>query len=391
MGVFDRIGDTGKSVDVVDSEILGAGQLLIAGMRLTTGQGDPEQGAPFGQSSARFSGAGEAMGSAIPGDEWHGGGAAAYTAANRRQADRTASLAALDRGVQTVIAREAHQVAYHRGNLEDQANYLGGLSRLTRSISLIPGVGKATKTAVELAAVNSAIGVGSVELHQLSREVDENAAQLHALADEYSALADEPSTPPELGAEPPHRPSDDAPEPGPADEPGPGHPAAAFGGAPSDAPTAGPPAPVAEAVTGQSAAPGTPTAPAAMPTEAMSGMASAFGAVGGMIGSVVAPLAAVLTGVAGAAGQSLSTLTSAGDLAAGTETGETPDDDGSDRRAREDGDDDRASEQDTAAVGADAAVPAATGAESEVADPPPADKLDPQRPSPPPAATRPPQ
>jgi len=375
MGVFGRIGDVGKAVDVVDSEILGAGQLLIAGMRLTTGQGDPERGEPFGQGSARFGGAGETMGAAIPGDDWHGGGAEAYTVANRRQADRTASLAALDRGVQTVIAREAHQVAYHRGNLDDQANYLGGLSRLTRSISLIPGVGNATKTAVELAAVNAAIGVGSVELHQLSREVDENAAQLHALADEYSALADAPSTPPDLGAEPPHRtPDDDAPEPDPAGQPDPGQPA-----------------PAAEAATDQPVTPGAPAAPAAMPTEAMSGMASAFGAVGGMIGSVVAPLAAVLTGVAGAAGQSLSTLTSAGDLTAGTETGETPDDHEADRTARGDGDDDPAGAQDTAAVGADAAVPAATGAESEVADPPPADKLDPQRPSAPPAATRPPQ
>lgn len=51
-------------------------------------------------------------------------------------------------------------------------------------------------------------------------------------------------------------------------------------------------------------------------------MATAFGAVGGMIGSAVAPLAAALTGAAGAAGQSLSLL-SAADSPAADEMDET--------------------------------------------------------------------
>ncbi|MDO8835633.1 MAG: EspA/EspE family type VII secretion system effector, partial [Vicinamibacterales bacterium] len=302
MGVFDGIEDAGKAVgglvDVhgapstlpgptaaapggsretvqgaVDSEILDAGQRLIAGMRLTTGWGDPEQGEPFGQGAAHFSSAGETVVSAAPGGDWDGGGAEAYATANRRQADRSAALAALDRGVHTVIAREAHQVAYHRGNLEDQANSLGDLGYLTSTMTRIPGVGKAMKSAVELAAVNAALTVCSVELYQLSQEVGENASQLRELAGGYSALAEGGTAPPELQDAPPQPPTDDSPVPDPTDRPAPDQPAPSPGAVPPGALAAAAPAPAAVAAGEQPVGPAERAAPAA-PAEAMSGMAS---------------------------------------------------------------------------------------------------------------------
>lgn len=430
MGVFDDIEDFGKVVrNVVDgrdepaplssgasgrlrdavkgitgSEILDAGQLLIAGMRLTTGWGDPTEGEPFEQGAARFAAAGETVDSAFPGDDWQGAAAEAYTHANRRQADQAATMALLDRKVQFVIAGEAFQVSYHRDKLDDQSDYLDSLGYATAGMALIPGVGKAMKAAFEIAAVNAALGICSFELYNLSRETGENAARLQQLAGEYSALTERKPAPPALVDTPPQPPSDNPPAPVPTDErvpeqlptadlpaPSPSIPQASGStGSPAVKAPAQPsaPSPPAEPTADTQAGPAEPEATSAIPADAMSGMASAFGAVGGIVGSIVAPLAAVLTGVAGAAGQSLSTLTSAGAADPVAEATDTKD------AERKDAVDDPPADEDVATpdAGLDGmgAVPPDVVAESEGVSPENTDRLEPERPPPAPAPTRPP-
>lgn len=376
MGLFGGAENVGKVVsDVVDgraplgSSVLNAGRLLIAGMRGTTGSGTPEHGESFRDGAVRFSGAAETVNAADPAGEWQGAGAEAYAAANRRQSDQAMSMAVLDRDVQTVIAREADQVAYHRARLDDQSDYLGGLSHATSSIARIPGVGEAMKSAFELSAVKTALSVSSAELDQLSLEVVDNASQLQQLAGEYSALTERKAAPVE-----------------PVDVPGPpvsDEPAASE----SVDRAAEQSLPVADPPPADRPAPPAPTS--AMPTDAMSGMSSAFGLVGGMIGSMVAPMAAVMTGVAGAAGQSLSALTSAG----GADTGGSVGDEVVERMPAEDRTDDGpdrdvdAADSDVGAGGA-----ASTGvAESPGSPPPPRDDVESGPPPAPPAPTRPPQ
>ncbi|GJF13735.1 hypothetical protein NGTWS0302_09740 [Mycolicibacterium cyprinidarum] len=397
-GTWVRWGKAIKSA--AGSSILDAGQALITGMRLTTGWNDPERGDPFGRSTARFISAGETLDSAYPGEDWQGAGAQAYATANRSHAGRTESMATLDRGVQTVIAREAYQVAHRRDNLDDQSNYLGDLSYLTWPLGLAPGAGKAMKVAVELSAVSAALTICSAELLMLSRETDENAAELRELAGEYSALTRK-EAPPDLGDVPPQPPSDEQPAAEPRadesmDRPGPAQPApevvptslsttTPFRARPPGAVPVAPANPVVGAAvpTGEAA-----TAPA-FPIEMVSGMASAFGAVGGMIGSMTAPLAAALTGAAGAAAQSLSTLTSPDGPDAVDEMdeppiGEDPPDTDSD------GDRDLPDGTASAGEGSGAAPPEAV-VESEESRREPPNTLESVRPSVPPAATRPPQ
>ncbi|MGB3229842.1 MAG: EspA/EspE family type VII secretion system effector [Mycobacterium sp.] len=397
MGLFDGAENVGKVVsDVVDgraplgSSVLDAGRLLIAGMRGTIGSGTPEHGESFRHGAVRFSVAAEAVNAAYPGGEWHGAGAEAYAAANRRQSDRAMSMAVLDRDVQTVIAREADQVAYHRARLDDQSEYLGGLSYATSSIARIPGVGEAMKAVFELSAVKSALSVSSAELDKLSLEVGDNAAHLQQLAGEYSALTESKAAPVEPD-DVPGRPASDEP---PASEP-------VDSAAEQSLPVAEP-LRIAEVtpelppthVTGGAAPlpadrPVPPAPTSAMPTDAMSGMSSAFGLVGGMIGSMVAPMAAVMTGVAGAAGQSLSALTSAG----GADTGGSVDDEAVARTPADDPADDGSDRDvDTADSDVGAGGAASTGvAESPGSPPLPRGDVESGPPPAPPAPTRPPQ
>lgn len=397
-GTQERFGKAIRSA--FGSPILEAGQVMIAGMRLTTGWGDPERGEAFGQGSARFARAGETVASSYPSEEWQGSGSQAYATANRRQAGHTESMATLDRNVESVIERQAIQVAHHRDKLDDQSDILGDLSYMTWSMALIPGVGKAMKAIVELSAVSAALSGCSYELYQLSQEAGENAEQLRELVEEYSALSRK-AAPPDLGDAPGLPPaSDGPPRPDQSDQPGPGgptptqvpgspptpSPSGALGGSAATARVTVPPAgPVAERAAAPAIRPAV-TAPSPK-TEMMSEMAPAFGAVSGMIGSVVAPLAAVLTGAAGAAGQSLSTLTA--DVAAADEVGEIAIDEG---MPATESDDDRAVADPTAVAGHDSGqtMPEIV-AESAESRPQQTNTSEPLRPHVPPAATRPPQ
>ncbi|MCH9669784.1 MAG: hypothetical protein K0U76_08415 [Actinomycetia bacterium] len=394
------LGDLGPAAKVVKSAagspILEAGQTLIAGMRLTTGWGDPERGDPFGLGTARFTDAGETVASAYPGQDWQGSGAQAYATANRRQGGRIESMATLDRRAQTVIAREAYQVEYHRDKLDDQSNHLGDLSYVTWAMALLPGAGKAMQVAFELGAVKAAMSICGVELYRLSQEAGENAEELRKLAGEYSALS-RLTSPPDLEDATPRQPTEVPSPADSADQPESERPTQIV--VPGSLPT--PPqsrmsaAPAAVPASPSGPALGPPTRPAASvaatapPTEMISGMASAFGAVGGMLGAVAAPLTAALTGAAGAAGQSLSTLTSAGSVPGA-------DDEGAPALEKEPpdtkSDDDGGLPNPAAGAGAVSHPPPpdVVGGSAEP-QPPPARTAEPTRAPVPPAPTRPPR
>ena len=304
-GALGKVGD-GACGALGATDVLGAGQRVIAEMRSTTGHGRPDAGEAFAHGATGFLAAVQSIADAYPREEWEGSGARSYAAAARRLAGATETLAVLDRDVHTVIDREANQIIRRRETLDDQALQLSSLRRVTGSLATIPGVGTAMTSSIELAAVVAAVGVCGTELHHLAAETADNAHLLRRIAEDYASIVDA-TEPVDEDAPAEDLPADDAAGVSPAGEPTGSHPVL-------EAPSAAP-------------APVTPPAPSTCPTPApttaaeqppmqgdpMSGLTSAFGAVGGMIGAAVAPLAAVLSGMVTAAGQlpSLATQTSA--------------------------------------------------------------------------------
>ena len=274
--------------EATGSEILDGGQKVIEGMRLTTGAGEPENGDRFGQGWSGFNDAGETLTSAFPNDSWAGEAADAYIGQNRTQAGRTNAIALLDRGVQTVIAREAYQVAYHRDKLDDQSNFLADLSYVTMALGLVPGYGKAMKATVEAAAVQAALSICSLELYELAREANENAAELHQAVGLYAGAAETPP-PTKTGSPstpPPSPPGGGSPPEGQVRQ-GP-----ANGGSVAQAPATVPAPPPNSAASPQpptaAQLPATPAAPA-------DGLAQ--------LGAVLGPLGALLAGATQPAAQ----------------------------------------------------------------------------------------
>ena len=166
-----------KLPDAAGSDLLDFGQSVITGLKSTTGQGDPD-----GRSLR--SGA----------DEFRRGQRDAEIRRSRRGLGRlrrgclcrsehpTAAAVRGDgrrgsRGAQGVY-REAAQITLRRGYLDDQYNFLANTSYVTFPLQFIPRYGEAMKMAVEIAAMQTALGESYYQMNQLQSEVAQNAAEL---------------------------------------------------------------------------------------------------------------------------------------------------------------------------------------------------------------------
>jgi hypothetical protein len=174
----------------VGSDLLGIGQSIIAGLKDTTGQGSPEQGEAFGRAQSAFAGVNETLRSAVPEDGWVGAGAFAYADQNTRQQLRSEAMADADRQVHKVLERQADQIALRRGHLDDQYNLLATMRHVTLPLQVVPHYGEAMKLAVQMAAVQTAVGESCRQMIQLQSEMARNAADLQQAVGRYSSVAD---------------------------------------------------------------------------------------------------------------------------------------------------------------------------------------------------------
>ena len=222
-GWAERVG-TNRFLRAADSPILDAGQLVIAGMKLTTGIGEPEHGERFGGGGARFHEAGATLRSAQPTASWSGEGADSYAVQNVKQAERTEGIAAGDHEVHRVLAAEAFQVAFHRDRLDDWNDFLADVGLVTFALGLIPGVGQEWKAVAEAQAVLAAVGSSSLELYQLSSEAGANAEEIRQVVGRYedveqtANLSPTGANPDPLPPPPPQAPPEQPPIDGPSEE-----------------------------------------------------------------------------------------------------------------------------------------------------------------------------
>src|SRR5882757_5398219 len=294
MGVQRKLENVGKAalLRAANAPILTGGQLVVAGMKLTTGFGEPEDGARFGQGGARLHGAAATLMSAQATESWSGAGATAYSVTDVKQMTRARAMAAADHEVHGVLATEAFQIDFHRDRLDGVYNWLADVGLLTSALGLVPGVGQGLKAAADAQAVLVAVGRSSLELDQLSSEVEANAAALQQLVGRYEKVeqtadlsqAVEDQDPPAPLPPPPEPSPEEKPERSPEDEskdqPAEGEPLT-----PPPTPASGSPAQfVASPVTGGPPRTPSPTPPAAVAQVPASPARSAMSAppAGGM-------------------------------------------------------------------------------------------------------------
>ena len=356
-----RLGDrVGELLEVVGSDLLDFGQLVIAGMKSTTGDADPDTGALFGHGNSGFNRAGHTLQSANPNDTWDGAGSRAYAGQNTRQQLRTEAIADADREVHRVLFREAFQITLRRGYLDDQSNFLAKTSYATFPLQFIPRYGEAAKLAIEAAALQAALSLSGHELYQLHTEVSANATDLQQAVGRYAGVADgaelpgagvdfdPPAPPPGVDAPP-----SSVPVPPPVATGGStGYGAPAAGGVGTAPDLGGTPVPPES----PSATPTVVSEAAAVPASAPSQMvAAAPGAAAAVLGSVLSPLAGLVAGAAIAAGQLAAASTQNG----GQERDDTTVD--HENEAPHKGEEDHEDQKDNQEAGPDGAAETETG------------------------------
>lgn len=171
-------------------ELLDCGRRIIAGMRTTTGDGEPDDGAQFDRGRREFGIAGQTLRSAAVDDRWDGAGARAYADQNTRQQVRTETMADADQAVFSVLVREARQIKLRRDTLDDQSESLARASYATFPLQSIPSYGEAAKLAIQSTALSGALHVSARALHDLHEEVSANAAELVRALGRYAGVAD---------------------------------------------------------------------------------------------------------------------------------------------------------------------------------------------------------
>jgi hypothetical protein len=188
--VGERLANSGAvETEAAGSDLLDFGQSVITGMKITTGQGSPDSGEAFDRARTTFIGVNETLKSAVP-IGWDGAASYAYADQNTRQQLRSEAMADADHEVHKVLEREAEQIILRRRILDDQHTFLANTNYVTFPLKFIPCYGQAMTLAVEIAALQAAVGESCAQLHQLDSEIAQNAAELQQAVGRYAGVAD---------------------------------------------------------------------------------------------------------------------------------------------------------------------------------------------------------
>lgn len=197
--VLDGVRDLGVSIgrvpsrfvdnpilELANSPPIELAQRVIAGMRLTTGSGDPVDGEEFKKSAKLMQEALELLIDAAPHDDhWSGAASLVYAAANRSNRVAASGAQTADWNIADFLEAEAEHVVRTREALDDIDEYLFQFALSTAWMNAIPG-GRAAKLIVDGGA--AATGLASAErvLHTLVTDSVERGGKIRAQLDLYA-------------------------------------------------------------------------------------------------------------------------------------------------------------------------------------------------------------
>jgi len=161
-GPLDRLPNAGV-LDLASSPILLAAQMVIKGMRATTGSGEPQDGAAFKKSAELYEDAGNVLiDAAVKNDRWNGTASDAYEAKNDSHRHLTLEVASAEKDMQGYLSALAEQVTGTRTDLEGAVKFLSDYDTATAWMNAVPG-GAAVK-----AIGDTGVAATQVQLSQFS-------------------------------------------------------------------------------------------------------------------------------------------------------------------------------------------------------------------------------
>lgn len=185
-----------KGTQIADSKIIWAAQMLIDGMKLTTGSGTPVNGDEFRESSKRLEDVVLTLISAEPHDDrWNGTASHVYKAVNASHRRLASQVQAADEFVAGVLDTEADQVARTRETLQDQNDWLKAYDLATCWMQA-SAPSRALKVVLDTTASVAALDIAGGTMVVLAKNSLENSARITSKVGTYTKAQGDTSGPP---------------------------------------------------------------------------------------------------------------------------------------------------------------------------------------------------
>lgn len=186
--LLDKLPNLGV-LELAGSPILASAQVAIKGMKQTTGSGEPEDGADFKKSSAKYTEAGDLVFEAAPlEDRWNGTAAGAYKEKNEAHRSHTFGVASAEADMHRLIGQLAAQVTLTRENLDGHVQFLSDVDTATAWMNAVPG-GAMVKATTDLATATAVLAQATGDVAILTAESVSKAGEIRKTVDTYHKAA----------------------------------------------------------------------------------------------------------------------------------------------------------------------------------------------------------
>ncbi|WP_149370323.1 EspA/EspE family type VII secretion system effector [Mycolicibacterium sp. P9-64] len=193
LGPVPSFLENNTATKLTESKVLAAAQLLIEGMKKTTGSGAPCTGEEFQDSSKRLADVVETLIHAeVHEDRWDGTASQVYNATNASHRRLASDVQAADAEIAGHLDTEAGQVTRTRNTLDESSDNLTKYDLATMWMNATPPT-RALKFALDCTAAAGALDVSGVTMGVLVKNSLENAARIKKAAMLYGDAAKDTS------------------------------------------------------------------------------------------------------------------------------------------------------------------------------------------------------
>lgn len=154
---------------------------FISGILLSMGPGVPDPGDIFTTGSSLLRQVSDKMGLAIPGANWIGTSAAAYSSQNLAQQLRTKAMSDIDKLAGNLVSNQARHIRDARKVLSAMITMVNGVRKACKKLEKVPLVGKGLSLALAVPPCGTAMSVVGGALLYLTLATMNNVMNLKGL------------------------------------------------------------------------------------------------------------------------------------------------------------------------------------------------------------------
>lgn len=216
MGPVPNFMSTSKVVSLAESKVLSAAQLVIEGLKKTTGTGEPCNGDELRGSSTALA---EVVGTLIEAephtDRWDGTASQVYNSTNGSHKRLASAVSVADLEIAKIMDVEAGQVSRTRTTLDEASQDLTDYDLATCWMNATPPT-RVIKFGLDCGAVAAAMAVVTPTMAILVKNSAENAGNIRNQVFLYDAASQDTSGNPAGGCDVFSPPLEELPRPDPA-------------------------------------------------------------------------------------------------------------------------------------------------------------------------------